>query len=90
MDEAVILRSPAPPIGGNGWWFRCPLVANDRPCGRQVRKLYLPPGARYFGCRYCHDLTYESCQESHKYDRLLGVVARDIGCDLGLVKRALG
>ena len=26
-------------------------------------KLYLPPGARYFGCRRCHELTYRSCQE---------------------------
>ncbi len=23
-----------------------------------VNKLYLPPGARYFGCRHCHGLVY--------------------------------
>lgn len=27
-----------------------------------MRKLYLPPGAQYFGCRSCYDLTYESAQ----------------------------
>ncbi len=33
-------------------------------------KLYYPPGGIYFGCRQCYKLTYESCQESHKYDGL--------------------
>jgi hypothetical protein len=33
--------------------------------------LYLPPGGKFFGCRQCYDLTYESCQRSHKYDRVL-------------------
>jgi hypothetical protein len=36
-----------------------------------VGKLYLPPGGKFFGCRQCYDLTYESCQRSHKYDRFL-------------------
>jgi len=35
-------------------------------CGRRVAKLYLPRGARYFGCRHCYDLTYLSCQRSDK------------------------
>jgi hypothetical protein len=33
-------------------------------CGRRVGKLYLPPVARYYGCRTCHDLTYISFQRS--------------------------
>ena len=40
-------------------WFVCPLVG----CGRRVGKLYLPPGGRYYGCRHCYRLTYESAQE---------------------------
>jgi hypothetical protein len=47
------------------WWFRCPLVVAGVPCRGRCRKLYLPPGARYFGCRRCHQLTYTSCRESH-------------------------
>ncbi len=27
---------------------------------------YLPPSARYFGCRHCHELTYRSAQEHDK------------------------
>jgi len=46
--------------GGVRWWFRCPLAVNDEPCARRVRKLYLPPGEKFFGCTHCHQLTYES------------------------------
>jgi hypothetical protein len=40
-----------------------------------VGKLYLPPGGRYYGCRHCYDLTYTSCQESHKYDGMWRALA---------------
>ncbi len=43
----------------------------DVPCERRVGKLWLPPGAIYFGCRHCYGLTYRSCQESHKRDRMV-------------------
>ena len=52
-----------PRIGGIRYWFRCPVERDGNPCGRRVKKLYLPPGEQLFGCRYCHDLTYRSCQE---------------------------
>jgi hypothetical protein len=65
-----------------------------------IRMLYWParsptsfskrlPGGRYFGCRQCHGLTYTSCQESHKYDGLYRLVARNMGSDLDSVKRAM-
>src|SRR5262245_45903853 len=50
------------PSGGLRWWFICPLVTDDRSCRARVKKLYLPPGGRYFGCRTCYGLTYTSCQ----------------------------
>ena len=53
-------------FGGMRWWFRCGLMVNARPCGRRVAKLYLPPRAKCFGCRHCHNLTYRSAQESDK------------------------
>ena len=63
-------------FGGVRWWFRCPLAVNKTPCGRRAGKLYLPPGGRYFGCRRCHNLTYTSCQESHKFDRALWLMVQ--------------
>jgi hypothetical protein len=51
-----------------------------------VRKLYLPGGGKHFGCRHCYDLTYTSCQESHKYDSCLAAV----GAPMGLSAREVG
>jgi len=63
IDEPVRLQTTCPHWGGVRWWFTCPLVVDGTSCRRRVRKLYLPPGGRYFGCRHCHDLTYRSAQE---------------------------
>ena len=56
--------------GGVRYWLRCPAVSKGLLCENRVGVLYLPPGGSVFGCRHCHDLTYESCQKSHKYDRV--------------------
>jgi hypothetical protein len=86
LEEPIGLQTTPSAVGRRRWWFTCPLVVNGRSCGRRVGKLYLPPGARYFGCRRCHDLTYTSCQESHRYDRLFGQLATETGVDERLVK----
>jgi hypothetical protein len=70
MDYRVSLTTTHLPWGGLRWWFICPLTVNGRSCGRRVGKLYLPPSGRYFGCRHCYDLTYRSCQDSHKFDAM--------------------
>lgn len=49
-------------FGGQRWWFRCP----RRQCGRRVRLLY---GGRYFLCRQCHGLNYQS-QAEPRWERL--------------------
>jgi hypothetical protein len=85
----VRLTTTRPRFGGVRWWFVCPLTVNGRACNRRVGKLYLPPGARYFGCRHCHDLTYTSCQESRKYDSLYRHIAGNLGWDPGTVKRVM-
>jgi hypothetical protein len=68
--EAVTIPIPLevtrPHFGGLRWWGRCPLLVNGVGCGRRVAKLYCPPGARYYGCRHCHRLTYRSVQEHDK------------------------
>ena len=40
-----------------------------------------------FGCRHCYDLTYLSCQESHKYDRMYAQLADGIP---GLTAKEVG
>jgi hypothetical protein len=90
VEYNLRLVTTRPRFGGLRWWFVCPLVVADCPCGRRVGKLYLPPGGRYFGCRRCYRLTYTSCQESRKYDRAFRFLARDTGYDFATVKRLMG
>lgn len=67
-DVQIPIRLQTTPtqFGGRRRWFTCPLIVNGVACKHRVGKLYLPPGARYFGCRTCHRLTYRSCQEAHQ------------------------
>lgn len=85
----VDLQTTRGHAGGLRQWFTCPLVKNGRSCRRRVGRLYLPPGGIYFGCRHCYDLTYTSCNESHKYDSLYRLLARDTGLPLHVVKRTM-
>ncbi len=75
----VRLQATYSHFGGCRWWFTCPLISRGVPCNRRVRKLYLPPGGRYFGCRECWDLSYKSAQESHSWERVLAFVGRYTG-----------
>ena len=56
-SRAKLFSGASTEFGGERWWFTCPLKVNDVNCNRRVGKLYLPPGANYFGCRSCHELT---------------------------------
>ena len=58
MEYKADLTSTPCHYGGKRWWFKCPLVINGKYCGRRVGKLYL--GGKYFGCRHCYNLTYDS------------------------------
>ncbi len=89
IEVVVHLQTTRPNFGGVRWWFSCPGMVGGEECGRRVGKLYLPPGDRYFACRYCLDLTYESCQKSHRYDRLFAQMAGEAsGEAFEAVKRA--
>jgi len=89
VNYRINLTTTSPQFGGLRWWFICPLVLDSRPCERRVGKLYLPPSARYYGCRHCYQLTYTSCQESRKCDSLYRFMARNTGEDLATLKRVL-
>jgi hypothetical protein len=70
IEQKIKLTKTPCHYGGFRWWFECPVVKDGVYCGNRSSKLYLPVGQLYFGCRSCYDLTYESCQTSHKYDNL--------------------
>ena len=74
-NYSIPIQTTQPHFGGVRYWFTCTLIIDGEPCNRRVGKLYLPPGGHYFGCRHCYDLTYRSCQDSHKFDRLYEEIA---------------
>jgi hypothetical protein len=49
-------------FGGRRPWFRCEAYRNSRYCGRRAAILYSAGGV--FACRHCHDLRYESQNET--------------------------
>ncbi len=75
IEEAVRLQSTRPHFGGSRHFFSCPRATNGEECGRRVEKLYRLPDQWRFACRHCLDLTYQSSQQSHRYDRLCRLVA---------------
>jgi hypothetical protein len=61
IEEPVALVWTPCYYGGQRPWFICPGVVQGRICGRRVAILY--GVGRYFLCRHCDDLTYESQRE---------------------------
>ncbi len=64
VRESVTLEWTPCNFGGERPWFLCPGVR----CGRRVAVLYGP--GKYFLCRHCYDLRYES-QRENKMHRAL-------------------
>jgi hypothetical protein len=64
VKEPVPLEWTSCNFGGERPWFLCPGAG----CDRRVAKLYGP--GKYFLCRHCYDLRYESQREDKK-DRAL-------------------
>ena len=63
-DYKVSLTTTPCNLGGLRYWFVCSLSKGGVYCGRRVAKLYRSPGASYFGCRHCYNLSYESRNET--------------------------
>jgi hypothetical protein len=64
VREPVELAWTACNFGGERPWFICPGAG----CGRGVALLYGP--RRYFLCRHCYELVYESQREDKMYRAL--------------------
>ena len=82
VRQRINLVSTTVQNGGTRWWFQCPIIVEGFVCRRRCSKLYLPDAQKYFGCRTCHDLSYQSSQQAHYIDRM--------EAELGLPKNALG
>jgi hypothetical protein len=89
IRQAIDLQSTPQALGGYRFWLTCPLVVNGEPCQRRCSKLYLPFGGKYFGCRRCYNLSYESCNESGRYDFLIRSIAASAKMDPRMVKRLM-
>ncbi len=68
VTESVPLSLTTCNYGGQRPWFVCPGVRSGVPCQRRVAKLYV--AGKYFLCRHCYNLAYQS-QREPKPDRLL-------------------
>ncbi len=64
LDYRLWLASTPCHFGGKRYWFECPLSPYGRHCGKRVGVLYLSSGGKYFGCRHCYNLAYESQNKS--------------------------
>lgn len=73
--QEIFLTPSETEFEGHRWWWVCP----EDGCGRRVRYLYLPAGENVFRCRGCWDLTFQSCRDSHRHDRLYMYVANLMG-----------
>lgn len=89
MSYLVEVVSAPTPRGGRRWYFLCP--AHGGGCRRRSSKLYLPPGGDVFACRECYGLSYDTCNESHRFDGLYKHLAQGMGDGItpGTVKRLL-
>ena len=64
--------------GGKRIWFLCP------GCGKRMAILY--GAGKYFLCRHCHNLTYQTCNETprnrlfSKANKLRGKIGAKAGC----------
>jgi len=62
--KAQLVTTPCH-FGGERWWFICPCSVNGRYCGRRVGVLYWV--GKYFGCRHCYNLVYESSRNHRSF-----------------------
>ena len=84
VAETVRIVRVAPGFGGSRPYFVCPGVVNRVACGRRVGKLYGP--GRYFLCRHCYRLAYDSQSEGawHRTLRRANKIRQRLGGDPGM------
>lgn len=83
IEEKIGLTRTCLFNGGMCYWFVCP------SCHKRAGKLYMPPRGIYFRCRKCYNLTYQSCKDSRKYDKLLALMGSPLGLTAKQVRGVL-
>lgn len=76
IEERIHLSYQTLHFGGLKYYIHCP------SCGRKCSKLYLIPKRQRFWCRYCGDLTYQSCKESEHISNFHHTIASISNCSL--------
>jgi ribosomal protein L37AE/L43A len=69
VEQTIRLLSRKQKFGNYRYYFEC------SNCWRKVFKLY---AGKIFYCHKCYNLTYVSCQKSHQFDSLAGVLGMSI------------
>ena len=82
VNEAIQLTTTKVTFGLRYWWI-CPR------CRGRCGMLYLPSGEIYFRCRKCYRLTYQSSNDSGKFDRIFASIAVSTGVPFNEVKSIL-
>jgi hypothetical protein len=65
LDYRVAITGSVCNFGGLRYWFICPLSTDGETCGRRVATLYKV--GKYFGCRTCHRVTYDTRNTSRRF-----------------------
>jgi hypothetical protein len=73
VEEPVLITWTPCHFGGSRPWFVCPGGVNGVHCGRRVGRLHGP--GRYFLCRLCYGLAYQS-QREQPHERALRRASR--------------
>ena len=71
MEYKIRLTTTACNYGGKRYWFICPLSKNGKYCGRRVGVIYLI--GKYFGCRHCGEIAYDSQMQSDRYKGFVSI-----------------
>lgn len=71
MDYKIQLTTSPCKYGGKRYWFICPLSKNGQYCGKRVGVIYSI--GKYFGCRHCGEITYNSQMQSERYKGFVSI-----------------
>jgi len=71
MDYIIELVTTPCNYGGVRYWFICPLSKNGQYCGKRIGVIYMI--GKWFGCRHCGNIAYQSQFESEKYKGFVSI-----------------